>query len=287
MISLLFFITKNLNFKTWPVEPIFSSGPGLCRGWLPTSEFNILNQALICGINLPASQAKQLFVDTGLIHLMVVSGSHLVFLELLLAFLPRGGRLFFLAGYCYLTGFQAPVVRAFFKRWLGPQLKERLALTGLQIEAAAVLLVLMIYPEWLTSRSFLMSWMCGLALCAPPLVPRFKYLDLALKAYLFLLPFCWASPITVAWNTLLAPVVGLLLFPSGLVAMVVHRLSPVNDLMWRAFLALLTIGPHGEPFESFISSANLVWLPLVTHLGLLMWEVKWRRAYAFSVSPSY
>ena len=228
-----------------------------------------------------------MFVDTGLIHLMVVSGSHLVFIEMLLGFLPARIRMLILAAYCYLTGFQAPVVRAFLRRLIGPALIKWSGMTALQVEAATVVAALALYPQWLSSRSFLMSWMCGLALAAPKIFPRAPHFDLALKAYIFLLPFCWASPVSVAWNTLLAPFVGFILFPFCIVGIVIPPLVFVSDGLWRAFLGLLEIGPQGDPTGLFLSSWQLCWVPFLTHALLLVTEVRWRRALAFSVSSSF
>ncbi|MGZ3722104.1 MAG: ComEC/Rec2 family competence protein [Bdellovibrionales bacterium] len=263
------------------------SGPDLCQGWMPKTDLHSLYNALICGSNLPPSHEKQIFVDTGLIHLMVVSGSHLVFIELLLQFLPSRVRMLILAAYCYLTCFQAPVVRAFLRRLIGPTLTNWTGMTGLQLEAATVIAALALYPQWLSSRSFLMSWMCGLALAAPKIFPRAPHFDLALKAYLFLLPFCWASPVSVAWNTLLAPFVGFILFPACIVGIVLPPLVFLSDGMWRAFLGLLSIGPQGEQLGLFFSAIQLCWIPILTHFILLVAEVRWRRALAFSVSPSF
>lgn len=249
---------------------------------MPTSDLHSLYAALICGIPLPASRAKILFVDTGLIHLMVVSGSHLVFLEMLLAFLPLPALRVVLALYCYLTGFQAPVVRAFLRRVLAAPLTRASGMTVLQIEAATVTVALALYPQWLTSRSFLMSWMCGLALAAPKIFAKSPHFDLALKAYLFLLPFSWASPLTVAWNTLLAPFVGFLLFPASILGIVIPPLCALSDGMWRLFLYVLELGPKGEPLPVFWPAVQLFWIPVATHAALLLWEVRWRRALAFS-----
>lgn len=274
MISLLiFFIGTRLG-----------QGPAICQSVLPNSLYHSLYDALICGTNLPASHEKQLFVDTGLIHLMVVSGSHLIFIEILLGFLPLSVRHFILGGYCYLTGFQAPVVRAFLRRILSRPLKAWIGLTSLQLEAVSVLLALALYPQWVISRSFLMSWMCGLALCVPPLFKRARHFDLALKSYLFLLPFCWASPLSVAWNTLLTPFVGLILFPASLLAIVVPPLVGVGDFIWMGFLKILELGPKAPQLPIFVSSVHLCWIPFVVHSGFLIWEVRWRRVQAFSYS---
>jgi predicted membrane metal-binding protein len=281
VISLIFLITHS---PPWWGERFFLSGPDLCQAWMPTSQLRSLYDALICGTNLPSGHEKQIFVDTGLIHLMVVSGSHLVFLEILLGFLPSGVLKILLGAYCYLTGFQAPVVRAFLRRLIGPTFKARKGMTSLQVEAAAVVIALGLYPEWLGSRSFLMSWMCGLALAAPKIFPRAPHFDLAVKAYVFLLPFCWASPLSVAWNTLLAPFVGFLLFPTCILAILIPPLVPLSDGMWRGFLMLLDLGPQGSQSGMFFSSWSLCWIPAATHLALLIWEVRWRRVFAFSVS---
>lgn len=283
MISLIIFLTGSAH--VW-LEQIFLSGPDFCQGEMPKSELRNLYSALICGTTLSPSHAKLLFVDTGLIHLMVVSGSHLVFLEILLQFLPRGIVQTVLALYCYLTGFQAPVVRAFLRRMLARPLMRMSGMTLLQIEAATVLLALLLYPEWIVSRSFLMSWMCGLALAAPRFFPERPHFDLALKAYLFLLPFCWASPVTVAWNTLLAPFVGIVLFPACILGIFISPLVFLSDGMWSVFLKILELGPKGEPWGIFLSSVKLCWLPAVTHGALLIWEVRWRRELAFSSSPT-
>lgn len=282
VISLIIFLTGSTH--VW-LERIFLSGPDFCQAAMPQSDIRTLYSALICGTDLPPSHAKLLFVDTGLIHLMVVSGSHLVFLELLLQFLPREIVQIVLALYCYLTGFQAPVVRAFLRRAIARPLIRKCGMTLLQIEAAAVLLALVLYPEWIVSRSFLMSWMCGLALAAPKFFPERPHFDLALKAYLFLLPFCWGSPVSVAWNTLLAPFVGIVLFPACIVGIVVSPLVFLSDGMWNLFLKILEYGPKGEPLGIFLSSVKLSWLPVATHSALLIWEVRWRRKLAFSSSP--
>jgi hypothetical protein len=129
-----------------------------------------------------------------------------------------------------------------------------------------------------------MSWMCGLALCAAKILPDRPHLDQALKSYIFLLPFCWASPISVAWNALLAPFVGLLLFPACLLAMLIPPLTSLSDLMWRAFMGLLDLGPQGTQLQLFLPALELCWIPPLVHTLLIIMEVRWRRVSAFSPS---
>jgi ComEC/Rec2-related protein len=263
---------------------ILTLGPSICLRSLPTGPYLAMDSALICGIDLPQSDIRQALLDTGLIHLMVVSGSHLAFLEVLLKPFPRLRRVQIplLCVYCWLVGLQAPVVRALVRRILSKTPLARFNLTPLQIEAATTVVTLMLYPPWLLSRSFLMSWMCGLALTAPSLHWRWKHLELAVKAYVFLLPFCWASPLSILWNTLLAPVVGGVLFPARLLSCLWPWTSRLTDCLWFAVNYVIQNGPQVPQLPLFIGSSHLVLLPLSTHIGLLFMEVKWRRAWAFS-----
>ncbi len=265
-------------------DEFLRSGPKVCVKFLPPSAWPHLYESLVCGVDLPAGEARQLFVDTGLIHVMVVSGSHLVFLEVFLGFLSPLLRLAVLGGYSFLVGFQAPVMRAFLRRAIGPALVRQKGLTSLQIEAATVVLALSLYPPWILSRSFLMSWMCGLAMCSPRLWVKRPHIDLAVKCYAFLLPFCGGSPLSILWNILLAPFVGILLFPASLLVVIFPPLHGLTDILWTAFIALLKLGPQSTPWLTFFSAQELCWLPAVVHMALLVMEVRWRRAHAFSYS---
>lgn len=263
------------------VAEFLLSGQELCGRTLPESIYLHLNRALICGANLPPGEDKRLFLDTGLMHLMVVSGSHLVFLEQLLRFLPARVLLPVLGVYCFLTGFQPPVMRSFVRRGLAPHASAR-GMTGIQTELLTAVAVLAFFPEWIFSRSFLMSWVCGLALILPPLFPKGAVFDASVKIYLLLLPFSLASPLTVLWNALFAPAVGLILFPVNLVAAILPWASSLGDGVWRIFLTLLSLGPQAAPGLLFIPTVWLASLPLGLHGFFLREEVKWRRDSAFS-----
>lgn len=247
---------------------------------MPSSVHKELYSSLICGSPLPPGVDKQLFLDTGLIHLMVVSGAHLLFLESLLARLPQSVRLSVLGFYCWLTGFGAPVVKAFIFRLIQPGLRAR-GLTRIQVEAASVVLILCVYPWWFFSRSMQMSWMCGLALSLPRVL-RPNVLDQALKAHILLFVFAGASVLSIFWNTLIGPFIGVILFPLCLLVVPFPFLSAWIDGVWEIFLSLLRIGPKGQPYEWFFAAQDLFWIPPVVHMVMMYWEVRWRRASAFS-----
>lgn len=256
-------------------------GLRLCSRAVPTSPYADLYAALVCGVDAPPSHARALFVETGLIHVLVVSGAHLVFLERGLTWCPSPVRVFILGAYCWLTGFGAPVVRAFVRRLCTPAL-ERRAWTRLQIEAAASLLVLLTYPPWLSSRSFLMSWLCALALVAPWPWRRPAALHTSLKCFVFLAPFCPNSLLSIGWNFALGPLIGDVLFPVSVLACLINWSAPFADLMWRAVLTLLELGPRAEPNFYFRPLAWIWWMPLLAHAALLWGEYRWRHTRAFS-----
>lgn len=259
---------------------VLQQGPDICRGFLPASRHFDLHSALVCGTALKPGFEKQIFLDSGLIHLMVVSGAHLLFIEALLARAPSWIRLPVLGIYCWLTGFGPPVVKAFTHRVLEVFLKPR-HWKPLQVEAVAVLLLLVLRPMWLVSRSFQMSWMCSMAMNLPRLWKSSAF-DQSVKSYLMLFIFTGASVLSILWNTLLAPFVGMILFPVCLLGIVFPFSISAVDLLWDLFLGILSWGPKAGPFEWFLWSSDLVWIPPLIHYLLLRYEVRWRRAYAFS-----
>ncbi len=259
---------------------VLQQGPAFCLTLLPHSQHHDLIASLICGLPLAGGESKQVFLDTGLIHVMVVSGAHLMFLESLLARTPLWLRLPVLGFYCWLTGFGAPVVKAFAHRTAEIFLRPY-GWSGLWIEAVAVALAVTVYPWWLMSRSLQMSWMCSLALSLPRLL-RWRALDQSLKAYILLFVFVGGSLIGVCWNTLAAPFVGLILFPVSLLTILLPFLSGPVDRVWDLFLLLLSYGPKGSPSSWFFASRDLFWIPPLVHVALLAGEVRWRRARAFS-----
>ena len=51
-----------------------------CESLTPSSNYQDFYKALVCGTDLPSSQLKEYFKMSGLLHLIVVSGSHLIFI---------------------------------------------------------------------------------------------------------------------------------------------------------------------------------------------------------------
>ncbi len=248
---------------------------------MPASEHRELYSALICASTELSGAHRQLWVDVGLIHLLVVSGAHLHFLERWLEFLPVRVRIGILGGYCWLTGFGAPVVRAWARRVLG-LIARSTGFSLLQLEFLTVATLVLLYPSWLSSRSFLMCWLCALALALPRLFPRWPNLSLSLACYLMLLPFCPSAPSTILANVLVTPYIGGVLLPLCILTVLLPGLLPLTDFMWTWLVELLRHFPVAAPAPWIVVGPRLFLIPLLLHLILLIAEVPWRRRRAFS-----
>src|SRR5688572_25924952 len=92
-----------------------------CLSATPTGSYRHFYDAIVCGKSLKPENAE-VFRVTGVIHLLVVSGSHLIVLtQILEKLLPSWPRLHFLilALFAGFTGFQPPVARALVSFVLG------------------------------------------------------------------------------------------------------------------------------------------------------------------------
>lgn len=259
---------------------LLDRGPELCAQWMPSGPYAAFYRALVCGVSLPDGDERRLLLDAGLIHIIVVSGAHLYFLD---SWLPRRARTLrygVLSFYCWLTGFGPPVVRAFVRRVVEEGVGRHL--TSLQQELVTVVSIFLICPHWLASRSFLMSWLCGLALSLPQIGSRFAALQTGWKCYVLLFPFCAATPLSILFNTIVTPILGGIVFPLAILAALLPFLQPAIDEIWRCLFLILSSLPFAPPAPWFLATRLVAWIPLVLHLLLLWGEVQCRRVWAFS-----
>lgn len=224
-------------------------------------------RAIVCGSSLTSSDFRDDLRQTGLVHLMVVSGSHVAFLELLLATLARRHRLFkflmlpALVLFVLINQLDAAVMRALFSLGLR-RLNERLQLAWAQVQILLMsgLLALGFLRDRRELLSLSLSWLLGLALLRMNTVHLESSLYRSLWkntfAYLLiapgLLPFSLPHPASILCNIVFAPIMGLILFPVSLLALLVPPLAPLTDHLWRGVSLLVshitTVIPQGlEP----------------------------------------
>lgn len=226
--------------------------------------------SFLCGGNMKDAFTREVFLQTGLIHLLVVSGGHFAFLVASLNFLAleekqssrlKSGafkifKLSVLLGFSFMTGFQPPVVRALLSlfflamnryfRWNWDQGK---------VQLCSGLFALVLFPHWIFSLSLYLSWLTSLALCFSPLWTDtsirkaqpwpsrlLKWCSLCLLIQCFLSLFFWQfSWLSLLMNLFVAPILMLLLWPLGLMQVFISPLSPLVDFCWGLIFSFLKI----------------------------------------------
>jgi len=240
-------------------------------------------QSFICGQNISDREARELFQKTGLLHLMVVSGSHLQILSLLIL-LPwpkkwrerRGLQLILwtlLFFYCLLTGFQPPLVRAFFSRLISAasqKLHWHWDLGKVQIFSGLFILILI--PEWILSFSFYLSWLASVGFLATPLYQKskkFQFVKNALNC-LFIqafmsVSFLQFSLLSFLMNCLFAPLIGIFLFPLSGAVLLFPFLVPAADWGWEKLIQFLSL------VSNFSSAFPSEFLKLTSSRWIFLW----------------
>lgn len=255
-----------------------------------SSELHNLYTATVCGVSPENSKMMWDFRNTGLYHLVVVSGAHLSFLATLIFLAPfplkinkakKYVLILALVTYSLMSGLNPPVFRALLSYFYFQfQKKYQLGWSPFSVVAGSGLLCLVIFPAWWTSLSFLMSWLASLAILLPG-----RPIHKAVYCYIFMLlpmsQFQWNHPLTILFNLLLAPILGFLVLPISILPFVIPQLVFISDFVWRAILwfvsrssEVVTTSAPLFPFTTW-----LIWILLfVFHIFLYQYNVRLRRS---------
>lgn len=222
----------------------------VCLSFLP-SQINHKSElgALVCAQNFSHLGESNLYITSGLIHLFVVSGSHLIVLESLFrkAKLPDHIILTTLIVYGFACDLNAPVVRCLVAYVLNYLLQRKNIIWPAHFKLLIIgATTLSLNPIWITSLSLQMSWIAAFMVMLGK--SFFKSTSLLFKQGLIffgLLPtfvfFQVPSPIIILINLILTPVLEFILFPIALLTFVFHFLSPVFDWLIEIFKLSLTL----------------------------------------------
>ena len=203
-----------------------------CLSSVPTSSSHGSTLAsLVCGEKITDETLKENLSRTSLIHIFVVSGSHLLLLDQLLSIfkIPLFVRFLLLGFYSLLVGWQAPVVRAFTTLALRAGLKNSfLSFPPDLVVLLGGLLGLVIFPAWWSSLSYQMSWCAGLALSFTAILRLRRSWKQAVTAQLGIFVLMSAPlwglgslhPLSIVYNLILAPVVSYALLPLSLASLI-------------------------------------------------------------------
>jgi predicted membrane metal-binding protein len=198
----------------------------ICYEMLPSNSNQKETLAsLVCGQKVNDQNHLKTLQKTGLIHIFVVSGGHLILLSELSAHLrwPWSLRFLFLTFFTLFTGFQVPCVRSLFQFLMSELLIfSKHHLRADQKVFFSGLFILLIFSEHVSSLSLQLSWGAALALAINlQLMRRRSFIAKTLMGsilvymmmYPLLSPIAGLHPLSIAWNISLGTVMTVVLFP--------------------------------------------------------------------------
>jgi ComEC/Rec2-related protein len=224
-----------------------------CLRALPSAVENRSSlEALVCGKNLQDLNLKELLLQSSLIHIFVVSGSHFIFLRKILAKLPfvRKCPLAILSIYALVTLCQPPSLRALLFLSLAEVSERRkLFLSPVILVFISSLLSVALFPQWLFSRSLLMSMMAALVIAVMSDIwekdsKSLPALFISQSALYLVMGFClWGfsslHPLSILLNIILGPLIGGVLFPLGFIVVLIPPLAFLFDFVMNALIWIL------------------------------------------------
>lgn len=251
-------------------------------------------KAIACGENFSTAASSQIFMASGLIHLFVVSGAHLIVLEKMItsAFftkykIPKSFVLFILFIYTLACDMNSPITRSFLSILLSfILLHKHLYWTDNYKLFLMGLLTLIINPLWLNSLSLQMSWMAALILSINSLY--FFKAGILFKQFLFFL-FLWPfliffqipSPSIIIANLIFTPILEFFLFPLALLIWLCPFLYFLFDFIILYLKNLLHLFEFQLIYQEHPVNLELVlfgWIFILgMHYVLYFTELKQRR----------
>lgn len=234
--------------------------------------------SILCGKKITDVTLLKNLVHCGLIHLFVISGGHLQFILAVLkktkcpTWLIHSGLVLF----SLFTGFQAPLVRITIQHFTNSYLKKRniLLRPDLQIFIGSAV-TLLLFPNWISSWSFHLSWMASLALAVPlpkdyPWVLKIFCQQLAMTLFLTpaLLQFTDISIHSWLYNIVSTPILSPALIPLAL--------SP----FWEPFIQKLTLVLQSLHIENSLTQFPKFQISLIaTSLTLHLFVATYRQHF--------
>ncbi len=211
----------------------------LCVSSSPPSQHIQLYKGIVCGENLDSATLSNLFATTGLLHLLVVSGSHL----LLVASISKRIKIndsiimFLCLIYSFICLLEPPIVRAYIFIGLNHiNQKRHLQWSSWHRHFITIFLCICLFPNWIESLSFQLSILCAFALSLTSRHPNLWVYIVLFPALLLLGNY---HPFSVLINVSLGPVLGVLLFPLSALAYFIPNLYIGVDLLWTLLIKIL------------------------------------------------
>ncbi len=211
-----------------------------CLARLPENSNSLPElKALVCAENFSGLHVSEIFVASGLIHLFVVSGSHLLILQKIYDWLNPGWpkKIFFLFLFLYAGAcqFNSPVARSFVAICIAAYLASKHLYWPRHFCLLIVgFLTLLIEPQWIQSISLQLSWLAAYVVATnqeffqdrPFLFKQSLFFFVLFPVLIF---FNVPSPLVILVNLFFAPALEFVLFPLGLLVWAISPIFPVFD----------------------------------------------------------
>ena len=285
-----------LNF----LAPIALKAHRFCKSQTPQdSDWKESYDAIVCGADLPRDEFSEVLIVSGLYHLIVVSGSHLIFLDSLLRpFIMRLGRssqlviFLLLLYYAFLCNLCPPAVRALITLVLHrTNEKHKLNWDPIYVTWISGLLNLAIFPSWWTSLSFQMSWVAALAIAVTSSTSRSSPLSAHFLIYIMILPAIlplqMPHPASILFNWILGPGIGMVLFPISILACILKPIAPLVDVIWEVLgFVLIRLTANLELQDSSFRNHWIWYYVLALHIYFLVeqkltFKKKWAEYHSY------
>ena len=251
-------------------------------------------QALVCGKNFSNPQAAELYISTGLIHLFVVSGAHLILLEKILqkSFLKIKKISYFfiliiLFIYCLACELNPPIARSFISLVISSYLIRRHVRWPMSFRLLIVgLITLVLNPAWANSVSLQLSWIAGLVAAINSTyftkhTAFFRQSLFFLLLWPMLIYLSVPSNLTILTNLILAPLLEFVLFPLSLLTWFFPKIHFVFDLFieyLNVLLSALEIKKISQKSLSFSTLSNWGWVFIfLLHFYLHLFEINYKK----------
>ena len=249
--------------------------------------------ALLCGKNISTQSRQSLYAVSGLIHLFVVSGSHFILLEKLACFfrVPLLVRLTLHTAFLFFSGFQPPAARffiqfilftGFFQNSSGLRSDQKTFLSGI--------LTLCLFPSWITSLSFLLSWAASLIISCCQEITNITHRILLRQIFIFLILFpllCHIQtphPLSIPLNLLLGDLLGITLLPLAVLAVFFQSAFLLMEFLLMSLSRFLEIIFHTTwhrllvvDVPAFLPQPWMATWVLLIHALVHLVLIKWRR----------
>lgn len=247
----------------------------LCIRLSPASPFSEISQALICGKKIQSIGIKTLLIQTGLIHITVISGFHLHWIHKGLSKLQFSKYLVFilLILYTLVAQMAAPVLRAAI--FIGISKFNILYKLNWMFSIKifiSVLLTLLLFPYYWMSFSLLLSWNAlvaiGYAIFISKNFSQWKgrmSILIAVNVYIFLFfplsQFIIPHPLGILSQLIFIPFIIIFLYPLTLLSYFISSLVFLSDYFWGLFFQILERASFFTPLF-FVDGSNTPFIGL-------------------------